>query len=129
MLEEGREAHICELAALCGVSAEEAAVALEATAPIASLSDLICGEDEGRELEDTLADKDAIDEMQRFIDKVSLSEAISTLSSEHKRIVTLRYFRNMTQQQVASHLGITQVKVSREEKKILDLLRRELVGS
>lgn len=129
MMEEGREAHVCELAALCGVSAEEAAVALEATAPIASLSDLICGEDESRELEDTLADKDAVDEMQSFIDKLSLSKAISTLTPEHKKIITLRYFRNMTQQQVATHLGLTQVKVSREEKKILDLLRRELVGS
>ena len=129
LLEEGREAHVSELAKLCGVSAEEVAVALEATSPIASLSDLICGEEEGRELEDTLADTDAMEETQRFLDKISLSEAISTLSPEHKKIVTLRYFRNMTQQQVANHLGITQVKVSREEKKILDLLRRELVGS
>lgn len=127
MLEEGREAHICELAQLCGVSAEEAAVALEATSPIASLSDLICGEEEGRDLEDTLADRDALEEMQRFLDRISLSEAISTLSPEHKKIVTLRYFRNMTQQQVATHLGVTQVKVSREEKKILELLRQELV--
>ena len=127
LLEQGRDAHICELAKLCGVSAEEAAVALEATSPIASLSDLIAGEEEGRELEDTLADTDALEEMQKFIDRLSLSEAIATLSPEHKRIVTLRYFRNMTQQQVADRLGVTQVKVSREEKKILDLLRHELV--
>ena len=127
LLEEGREAHIRELAELCGVSAEEAAISLEATSPIASLSDLVLGEDEGRELEDTLADTDAMEEMQNFIDKLSLSEAISTLTPEHQKIITLRYFRNMTQQQVANHLGVTQVKVSREEKKILDLLRQELV--
>ena len=128
MLEEGREPHICELAMLCGVSPEEAAVALDATAPLASLSDLVCGEDEGRDLEDTLADNDTVAEMESFIDKISLSQAISTLSPEHKKIITLRYYRNMTQQQVAAHMGVTQVKVSREEKKIIEQLRRHLVG-
>ena len=79
-----------------------------------------------KELEDTLADSDSILEMQRFLDKLSVSEAIATLPSDWRKIITLRYFRNMTQQQVAEHLGITQVKVSREEKKILEELRKRL---
>ena len=126
MAEEGREAHIYELAALCGVDVEEVAMALEATAPIVSLSELAYGDDDSKELEDTLADSDSILEMQRFLDKLSVSEAIATLPSDWRKIITLRYFRNMTQQQVAEHLGITQVKVSREEKKILEELRKRL---
>lgn len=126
MAEEGREAHIFELAQLCGVTPEEAAISLDATAPIASLSELAYGEEEGRELGELLADSDDLEHTQSFIDRLSLSEAISALPMDWQRIVTLRYFRGMTQQQVASALGLTQVKVSREEKKILEHLRREL---
>ncbi len=126
MQSEGREAHICELAELCGISPEEAAVALDATSPIASLSELAYGEEEGRELGDLLADPEELERTQGFIERLSLSEAISSLPNEWQRIVTLRYYRGMTQQQVADVLGVTQVKISREEKKILEYLRKEL---
>lgn len=126
MTEEGREAHIYELAELCGVTPEEAAISLDATSPIASLSDLAFGEEEGRELGDMLADEEDLAQMQGFIDRLSLSEAISALPAEWQKIIVLRYFRGMTQQQVATSLGLTQVKVSREEKKILECLRSQL---
>lgn len=124
---EGREAHISELAALCGVSAEEAAVALSATAPVLSLSDSVYGEDDNVELGDTIVDEETTGDMERIADRVALSEALAKMPEQWRMIVTLRYYRNMTQQQVADALGLSQVKVSREEKKILEFLRGELV--
>ena len=123
MNEEGREAHIEELAQMCGTTPEEAAIALEATTPIVSLSHNPLGED-GTELGNAIADVGDIDEMDRLRDKIALSQIISQLDPTWRQILILRYYRNMTQQQVALHLGLSQVKVSREEKKILSHLRQ-----
>ncbi len=124
--EEGREARISEIAELLGESVEDVAMAIDATSPIASLSDLAYGDDEGVELEATLADEDSLDEAQRIIDKLALAEAIRSMPQTWQKIVVLRYYRNMTQQQVASRLSLSQVKVSREEKKILAYLREKM---
>lgn len=124
--EEGREPHIFELAKLCGVDPGEAAMALDALLPLASLSDSAFGDEDGIELGDTLADTESIAENERFIDKIALAEAIGGMPVTWQKIVTLRYYRGLTQQAVATSLGLTQVKVSREEKKILEYLRQEL---
>lgn len=126
LTEEGRDAHVSELAALCGVSAEEAAMAMDALSPIASLSDSAYGDEEGVELEATIADEEASTENERLIDKIALSQAIGEMPALWQQIVTFRYYRGMTQQQVASALYVTQVKVSREEKKILEHLREHM---
>ncbi len=126
LTEEGRDAHVSELAALCGVSAEEAAMAMDALSPIASLSDSAYGDEEGVELEATIADEEASTENERLIDKIALSQAIGEMPALWQQIVTFRYYRGMTQQQVAAALGVTQVKVSREEKKILEHLREHM---
>ncbi len=126
LAEEGREAHICELAKMCEVSAEEAAMALDSCQAVASFSDFAYGDEDGAQLEDLLADEESENESERIIDRISIAEAISSLPPEWQKIVTLRYFRGMTQQQVASMLGLTQVKVSREEKKIMERLREFL---
>ena len=124
--EEGREARIGELAELCGTTREEAVMAMDAVAPIVSLSDSAYGEDEGIELGDTIVDVEASSEIARISDRIALREACSQMPLQWQRIVALRFWRNMTQQQVANALGITQVKVSREEKKILERLKSEL---
>lgn len=124
--EEGRDARLSELAQLCGVSAEEAAMALDAVSPIASLSDSAYGDDDSMELGDTIMDAEASYEMERIADRVALGQALSHMPEQWQRIVGLRFYRNMTQQQTADVLGITQVKVSREEKKLLEFLRKEL---
>ena len=124
LTDEGREPSVCELAEICGVSVEDAAIALETVNPIASLSDTF-GDDEKLTLESQLSSDDQ--EIERVNDKIALSQAISKLSIEWRRIITLRYYRNMTQQQVADALGLSQVKISREEKKILAFLKHELI--
>ena len=124
MNEEGRDPGITELAAVCGVSVEEAAMALDATSPVSSLSETV-GEGEGMTLESRLPDPD--NEIERVCDRVALSQAIAKLPEMWQKILLMRYFRNMTQQQTANELGLSQVKVSREEKKIVEFLRAELV--
>ena len=124
--EHGYEPRLEELAHLCRVSAEEAAVALEAVSPIASLSEVVGNEESNLTLESRLADDD--NEIEKTADRIALGQAISQMPELWQRIVSLRYYRNMTQQQTADILGLSQVKVSREEKKILTFLRGELVG-
>ncbi|MCI6502871.1 MAG: sigma-70 family RNA polymerase sigma factor [Clostridia bacterium] len=125
MNEEGRTPHIEELATACGVSPEEAAVALEATTPILSLSTALNGE-EGTELENYLPDAGEADEMEKLRDRIALGQAIHRLDPLWKKIVLLRYYRNLTQQETAARLGMSQVKISREEKKIVAHLRQML---
>ena len=125
MTEEGRDAGIAELAASCGMSVEDAAVSLDAVSPVASLSDFVYGEDSVT-YEGVLADEESENEMERICDRISLAQSIQKLPPLWRRLILLRYYRNMTQQQTAEILGLTQVKVSREEKKILSFLREEL---
>lgn len=120
--EEGREPSISELAESCGVSIEEAAIALETVNPITSLSESF-GEDEKLTLESQISGES---EIERLNDKLALSQAISKMPPQWRKIIILRYYKNMTQQQVAKSLGLSQVKISREEKKILAYLRGEL---
>ncbi len=124
--EEGREARLHELAEHLGVSAEEAAMAIDATAPLTSIFEYAYSEEDGVLLGDTLADEDSLLENERIIDRIALSEAIAAMPPLWQQIVTYRYYRNMTQTEVAKLLCLTQVKVSREEKKILEALRERL---
>ena len=124
LLDEGREPNITELALMCGITVEDAAIALETVNPISSLSETY-GDDEKLTLESQLASTDC--EIEKLTDRLALGQAISKLPRDWQKIITLRYYRNMTQQQVASLMGLSQVKVSREEKKILASLRQELI--
>ena len=123
--EEGRDPTVGELAELCDISPEEAAIALDAIAPVSSLSETVYGE-EGITLEGTISDED--NDIEKLSDKIALNQAISRMQPLWQKIVLLRYYRDMTQQQTADRLGLSQVKVSREEKKIMAFLREQLVN-
>ena len=123
--EEGRDPTIGELAELCGISPEEAAIALDAIAPVSSLSETVYGE-EGITLEGTIADED--NDIEKMSDKIALNQAIARMQPLWQKIVLLRYYRDLTQQQTADRLGLSQVKVSREEKKIMAFLREQLAN-
>ena len=120
----GQDISIGELARRCGVSQEEAAAALTASAPVSSLSDLLFSSEDSPTYESTLCDEE---EVSRNLDRIALSSAIEKLPEMRRKIVYLRYFRDLSQQRTASILGLTQVKVSREEKKLLAFLRTRLV--
>lgn len=123
-LEMGREPKIEELAQRCGLSIEEASVAIDATSMVSSLSASINGEDENYTLENTLSNEKS--EIDVKIEHIALSQAISSLPPLWRQIVTLRYLKEYSQQATAQMLGLTQVKVSREEKKIFEALRKKL---
>ncbi|MBQ8351167.1 MAG: sigma-70 family RNA polymerase sigma factor [Clostridia bacterium] len=117
------ELRLSELAARCGTTPEEAAAALDAIAPVASLSDMVYHDEDSPTIESTLSD---IDECTRQFDKLAIRAAIDKLPDLRRKIILLRYFRDYSQSETAAALGLTQVKVSREEKKILAFLRGEL---
>ncbi len=125
LAEEGRDPGIAELAERCGVSVEEAAISLDSISPVTSLSDFVYGEDSVT-YEGVIADSDSENESEKICDRIALAQCITRLPPLWRKIVLMRYYRNMTQQQTASVLGLTQVKISREEKKILAFLREEL---
>ena len=123
--DEGRDPTIAELAEICGITVEDAAIALETINPISSLSESY-GDDEKLTLESQLSSDDR--EIEKMTDKIALGQVIARLPRDWQKIIVLRYYRNMTQQQVADALGLSQVKVSREEKKILVAMRKDLLG-
>lgn len=124
--EEGREPRLSELAALCGLTPEEVTDAMEAALPVRSLSEPVGGEEGngGSALEDFLPDGDPM--LDTLTDSIALREAIGRLSEQQQQILQLRYYREMSQQQTGKILGLSQVKISREEKKIMQLLRSAL---
>ena len=121
--ENGCEPRLCELAELCGLSVEEAAMAMEAASPVRSLSEP-AGDDDSMTLESQIAEKSS--EVENATERIALTEAIRTLSPLHRKIVMSRWFHELSQQQTGEILGLTQVKISREEKKIKAILREQL---
>lgn len=122
--DHGREPSIVELADELGVDAEEVAIALDALLPVHSLNEQIYGEEDSATLESIIcADESEID---TAFDKMAIADAIAKMPALWQKIVILRFFRDMTQQKCAESLGLSQVKISREEKKIVAFLRGEL---
>ena len=78
-----------------------------------------------RELIDTLP---AEDNQEELIDKLLLRTAIESLPERDRKIIVLRYFRDMTQSEVAEKIGVSQVQVSRIESRIIKEFRQKLIG-
>ena len=119
----GEDCSIASLAAAVGISPQDASSALFASSPVRSLEEAAFDDDDTTTLGSIICDEDA--EIKSF-DRLALHSAIEKLSENHRRLIILRYFRDLSQSETAKVLGLTQVKVSREEKKIMDILRKEL---
>ena len=113
------EPRISDIAQALGVTPEEAAEALCAGIPPVSL-------DHGGEDGEPLPVPSASGE-DALIDRLALRQCLSELSGEDREILMLRYFRRKTQCETAHILGMTQVMVSRRERKLLKELREQLV--
>lgn len=120
--EHGFEPTLDELAKICQVDREELVFALDSTNQVASLSEVMG--DTGLTLESTIADTD--DKIGVLTEHIALTSALGKLCPQSRKIIYLRYFKNKTQQECAEILGLTQVKVSREEKKILAALKQQI---
>ena len=117
----GREPNISELAAETGFSPEEIAFAEVATGPAESLQKEN-GED-GFTLEHVLGDYTAEEKM---VEHVALRTAIEKLPEKERQVVALRYYHGMTQQNCAKVMHVSQVQISRLERRAVELLREKL---
>ncbi len=115
-----REPTVSELADVTGLSPEEIASVELATAAPDSLQQENA---EGLTLESTLADAATEESM---VEKIALRSAIRCLPEQEGKTILLRFFRGMTQQQCAKVLGVSQVQISRLEKRAIERLRREM---
>ncbi len=118
----GREPTVTEISDRTGFSTEEIALAETATAATQSIA-RETGE-EGFSLEDVLTDTES---EERLVERISLKQAISRLPERERMVVQLRYFHGLTQDRVSKVLGVSQVQVSRIEKKALVALRELLL--
>ena len=118
--DEGRDPTVSELAEKLSVDPGSIAEALDASRPVLSLT----SERDGEEFEEDVPSA-SFDET--LIDVVALREAISGLGESDREIIRLRYFSGKTQSYVANVMGMTQVQVSRRERRILDSMRKQLI--
>lgn len=117
----GREPRLLEISQETGLSPEDIALAETATAATESIY-RETGED-GFCLESVLTDTES---EERMVEKIALRQAVKALPDREQQVVGLRYFHGLTQQKVAAILHISQVQVSRIERKALALLRERL---
>ncbi len=124
--EKGEEITIHEMAKQLKVSKEEIALALDSLKPTVSIYENSYTNDEGGiSFLDTLSSN--VDEAEQVVSKIAIKEMIENLEEREKQIILLRYYKNKTQMEVAKILGISQVQVSRIEKKILHSMKVKLV--
>ena len=120
-----REPTIEELSEYSGVNKEEIVFAIESASSLHYLYDTIHQDDGAPVL---LIDKlsETGEEDHDLVDKIDLKEALKSLDEKGRQIIMLRYFKDKTQVQVAKMLGISQVQVSRIEKKVLLSMKQKL---
>ena len=117
----GREPTLRELSDHTGYTTEEIAAAETAMMEVESIH-RECGE-EGFTLENVLTDTES---EERLLEKIALRQAIAELPEREKTVIGLRYFHGLTQDRVARVMGVSQVQVSRIEKKAIGLLREKI---
>lgn len=128
-IKNGEEIKIEKIAELLHVSKEEVALAIDANASnvVTSINDPIYNEKSGKEVcvGDMIPDEN--NEELNIADRLTINKLIGELNEQEKEIVISRYFNGKTQTEVAKKLGISQVQVSRIEKRILHSMKQKLV--
>lgn len=115
---ELREPTLSELAEITGADVDELSEILNIINPVISLN--FCGEDSDEEFDIP------VDNSEQLFDRISLQQAMTSLSNQDKLLIKYRFFDGDTQCVTAKHLGISQVQVSRREKALLMKLREKL---
>ncbi len=120
-----RTPKISEIASELGVSKEDIIYTLNASEPVSSLDEDLDCKDNNIYLKDKIKDNKTETE-EVIINKIVLRELISKLKTREKQVIIFRFFKELTQQQIADIMGISQVQVCRIEKKVLNELRDKL---
>lgn len=116
MIKKGEDPKLSEMARILGLDVYEVSEALGVSMPAISLTF-----DDEKDFDIPVESEES-----SITDKIALRELIKTLNDEDRKVIVLRYWQNKTQTEVAKILGMTQVQVSRREKKLLSRLREEL---
>ena len=125
--ELSREVSISEIVDRLGETTENIVMAFEAVMPTESLYKSV---NQGERGEMFLIDKLSYDtDESKLIDEISVRQLVSGLCDRDKKIILLRYFKGKTQREISEVLGISQVQISRIEKKILSEMRYKLKGA
>lgn len=125
-LEHGKQPAVCEIAKRFGMDeAETVFVMGSSKMPISLYGSADYKDGKERELIETLP---ASDDQEEWLDRLLLKGAIEGLEERDKKIIVLRYFRDMTQSEVAEKVGVSQVQVSRIENRIIKEFRKQLSG-
>lgn len=120
-VELGREPTICELAESMGIDVTEAAMLLNASMPVFSLTS--CGDEGEEQIEIPVESPE-----NEISDFLALRQVVKSLDELDRKMIELRYYNGFTQAVTAKMLGMTQVQVSRREKAILKILRKKLTA-
>ena len=123
---KGRDIQIEELAKLLKVSKEDIVIAMDSNNTVESIDKKVNDSDDL-----TIMDKlkSNVDQEKDIVNKITIKTLIEGLDEKSKKIIMLRYYRGKTQSQVAELLGVTQVQVSRLEKKILSSMKHKLFST
>jgi len=126
--EIGRTVSIGEIAHHTGESVETLVMAMEASMPPESIYKPVC---EGDKNDIFLVDKLSDERLgeDKLVNEISLRQLIGELSERDRKLIILRYFKGKTQREISCSLGISQVQVSRLEKKILNELKLKMKGA
>lgn len=125
LMERGAEPGVEELAGRLGVEAEELVQAMDSCTEVESLQKVISqGDSEGTSLLERV--EQGRDEQEELLRRMLLEELLAFLDPKERRLIVLRFFHDRTQSQVAEELGMSQVQVSRLEKKILLALKEKI---
>lgn len=124
LAKNGKDIKISEIAKILNTKVEDIAQALEANKPLDSIDEEIYeGDDTQSKISKISNNKD---EMGELVNKITIRNLIKELEKREQEIILLRYFKQKTQVEVAKTLGISQVQVSRIEKKILLEMRKKI---
>ncbi len=115
----GGEPHLSDIAKLLDISVEQVSEALAVSLPPVSLTD---SDESGNEYDLPVEAPQA-----KLTELIALKQSLSSLSPDDRKIIVLRYWGNKTQSEIGDILGMSQVQISRRERKILDDLRKQLV--
>lgn len=125
LMERGEEPGVEELSELLGVEPEELVQAMDGSAEVESLQKIVYqGDGEGLSLMDKV--EQGKDEEETLLRQLLLEQLLRSLEPKERRLIMLRFFHDRTQTQVAEELGMSQVQVSRLEKKILTALKKRI---
>lgn len=122
------ELTINKIAEILNVSVEDINLAMEATRPIESINEDAYNDGDKNNVSKIEQIENKKDEMSNIVNKIALNGVINSLNEREKQIILLRYYRGKTQSEVSKILGISQVQVSRIERKILDYMKEKLAS-